>query len=125
MAADDFEIMPTWVYPEEPIYPNVITESENYKKDYQNLDTTPLERFKLVFEGLTDAQAETIYEHYKGRYGGYDSFAWKNSYIPSYIIDLLDLSTSDLTGRWIEGSFNIKPRAKSYDIEIVFEKAVT
>ena len=121
----DFTYMPTWVDVLEPKYPNIITQSENYKKDYQNLDPDPLERFRLKFLGLSDADAKSIYDHYKGEKGGYSSFAWKNAYIPDYIISHLALGTNDLTGHWVEGSFRQTPNAYSWDIEIEFEKAVT
>lgn len=124
MAADDLQIKPTWVIPEEPKYANIITESENFKKDYQNLSSTPIERFKLIFEGMSDADAETLYEHYKGRYGGYDEFTWKASYIPSYINGYCDLGGGDLTGRWVDGSFKNTPKSHSWDIELVFEKSI-
>lgn len=124
MAADDFAHTPTWVDVLEPVYPNVISATDTMKKDYQNLSTTPVERFVLKFRGVSDANAELIYEHYKGRYGGYDSFVWLNANIPAEVIDLLDLGAGTLTGRWVEGSFKIVTKARSYDIDITFEKAI-
>jgi len=124
MAADDWSIKPSDVETLEPEYPNIVTQSENYKKDYQNLSTTPTERFRLIFEGLSDANTELLYEHWKGRYGGYDSFVWLNAAIPANIIDLLDLGAANLTGRWVEKSLKIKDRSTCYDVEIIFEKAI-
>jgi hypothetical protein len=125
MAADDFQLLPTWVYPEEPEYHNVETPSESMKKEYMNISSNAVERYKLVFEGLSDANMKTLRDHYSGRYGGYDSFAWKNAYIPGYLLTLLGLTTEDLTGRWVQGSFKYDPQPHSWDAEIVFEKAVS
>jgi len=124
MADDDFTLSPTWVDVLEPEYANVITETDTMKKDYQNLSTTPLEQFVLRFEGLSDANAEVLYEHYKGRYGGYDAFAWLNANIPAYIIDILDLGSSNLSGRWVPGSLKLTPKARSWNAEITFEKQI-
>jgi len=123
MAADDFTITPTWVYPIRISFNNVITVSESLKKDYQNIADIPTERFRIVWRGLSDANAELIYEHYKSRYAGYDDFAWKAANIPSYINDILDLGGADLTGRWIDESWKATPKANSWDIELIFEKA--
>ncbi len=125
MAADDFALTPTWVQIEEPEYNNVITQSESMKKEFMNIATTPIEKFKLKFEGMSDANFKTLYDHYKGRYGGYDVFAWLNANIPAYIKTLLGLTTENLSGRWVTGSFKPKVRAKSFDAEIVFEKDIT
>ena len=125
MAADDFSLMPTWVYPEEPEYHNIITPSESMKKEYLNLSVTPIEKFRLVFEGLSDANFKVIRDHVKGRYGGYDSFAWLNAYIPAYVLAFLGLTTENLTGRWVDGSFKATPKANYFDVEITFEKAIT
>lgn len=122
MAADDFALTPTWVYPEEPEYHNVITQSESQKKDYQNVSTTSIEKFKLKFEGMSDANFKTLYDHQKGRYGGYDLFAWLNANIPAYIKTLLGITSENLSGRWIFGTFKFTPKAHSWDAEIIFEK---
>jgi len=124
MAADDFTITPTWVDVLAPLYPNIITVSENYKKDYQNLSGVPVEKFRLRFNGLSDANAETLYEHYKGRYGGYDDFAWKAANIPSYINDYCDLGGTDLTGRWIDKSWKDAIQSRAHNVEIIFERSI-
>jgi len=121
MAADDFNIMPTWVQPFAPDYPNVITESENYKKDYQNLSDAPVKRYKLIFNGLSDANFETLYDHFYSRYAGYDDFAWKSTAIPTYINSVFDLGGGDLAGRWVEGTFKFSVKANHWDAEVVFE----
>ena len=122
MAADDFALTPTWVYPEEPEYHNVITQAESQKKDYQNVSTTSIEKFKLKFEGMSDANFKIFYDHQKGRYGGYDLFAWLNANIPAYIKTLLGITSENLSGRWISGTFKFTPKAHSWDAEIIFEK---
>ena len=124
MAADDFTLLPTWVYPDVPEYHNIETQSESMKKEYYNLSSTPVERFRLKFEGMSDANFKILFDHYKGRYGGYDEFAWLNAYIPAYIKTLLGITTEDLTGRWVNGSLKFDPKPKSWDAEVVFEKEV-
>ena len=116
MAAD-FTLIPTLVTPLEPEFPNIITESEA-KKQYQNLDPTPIEKYKLNFIRTTDVNYWIINDHYRSTYGGYDSFKWNS--VPSYATSS---STPNMTGRWVEGSFKSTPNAKSWDVEIVFEKA--
>jgi len=123
VAADDFTLKPTWVFPSEPEFYNVVTPSESMKKEYLNISATPVEKFRLKFDGLSDANFEILRDHYKGRYGGFDNFAWKNAAIPSYILSLLGLTTEDIDGRWIQGTFNATPKANSWDAEITFEKA--
>jgi len=121
----DFSLMPTWVDPLEPEYNNVITPTESMKKEYMNISTNATEKFKLKFEGLSDANFKTLFDHYKGQYSGYASFAWKNAYIPSYILTLLGLTTEDLTGRWVGKTFKFSPQAHSWTAEVVFEKRVS
>lgn len=125
MAADDFTLMPTWVDPLEPEYNNVITPTESMKKEYMNISANATEKFKLRYEGLSDANFKTLFDHYKGRYGGYDVFAWKNAAIPAYILTLLGLTTEDLTGRWVEKTFQFSPEPHSWTAEVVFEKQVS
>lgn len=124
MAAGDFTLTPTWVYPEARIFHNIVSQSESMKREYLNVSVTGVERFVLRYEGMTDANFETLFEHYNARYGGYGSFAWKNANIPLYIIDVLDLGASDLTGRWVDGSFKFVPQSHSWNAEIMFEKAI-
>ncbi len=123
MAADDFTLLPTWVYPLEPEYHNVITPSESMKKEYLNRSATAIEKFRLVYEGLSDANFEVLRDHQMGRYGGYDNFAWLSAAIPAYIIALLDLGGGDLDGRWVKGTFKATPKSNSWNAEIIFEKA--
>jgi len=121
----DFTLMPTWVDPLEPEYNTIITPTESMKKEYMNLSANATEKFKLRYEGLSDANFKTLYDHYKGEYGGYAAFAWKNAYIPAYIQTLLGLTTEDLTGRWVENTFKFSPEAHSWTAEVVFEKQVS
>jgi len=121
----DFTLMPTWVDPLEPEYNTIITQTESMKKEYLNLSANATEKFKLRYEGLSDANFKTLFDHYKGEYGGYAAFAWKNAYIPSYIKTLLGITTGDLTGRWVEKSFNFSPEPHSWTAEVVFEKQVS
>ena len=125
MAADDFTLTPTWVIPENPEYHNMISKSDSMKKEYFNISSTPTEKFKLKWDGLSDADFKTLYDHVKGRYGGYDLFAWLNANIPSYLLTLLGLTSENLSGRWVDGTFKFNPKAKFWTAEIIFEKDVT
>jgi len=125
MAADDFSTKPSEVELYDPVFNNIITTSESFKKDYQNLSTTPIRRFKLIFRGITDATAETIMDHYEGRYGGYDDFAWTNTGMPTWLNDLLDLAGAGMSGRWVDGSLKITPLPNGYmNVEVEFEKSI-
>lgn len=124
MADSDFTILPTWVIVEEPEYHNIESQSDSMKKEYFNLSYTPTEKFKLKFDGLSDSQFKILYDHYKERYGGYALFVWLNAYIPTYIKTLLGITTGDLSGRWVGGSFKFNPKPKYFTAEITFEKDV-
>lgn len=120
----DFQLLPTWVEPLEPEYNNLITPTDSMKKEYMNVSTNATEKYKLKFEGLSDANFKTLFDHYKGQYSGYASFAWKSAYIPAYLKTLLGIGASDLTGRWVEGTFKFSPDPHSWTAEVVFEKQV-
>lgn len=120
----NFTLTPTWVIPEEPEYHNIESQSDLMKKEYFNMSSTPTERFKLKFDGLSDADLKTLYDHYRGQYGGYGLFSWLNANIPAYLKTLLGITTSDLSGRWVDRSFKFNPRAHHWTAEIIFEKDV-
>lgn len=120
----DFALTPTWVFPERPEYHNVITQSESMKKEFFNISSTPTEKFQLKFEGMSDANFKILYDHQKGQYGGYALFNWLNANIPAYIKTLLGLTTENLSGRWVDDTFNFNPKSHSFDAEIIFEKDI-
>ncbi|MFH1623545.1 MAG: hypothetical protein ABID54_00125 [Pseudomonadota bacterium] len=112
-----FGVTPTWVYPREPVYPVIITASENFKKDYQLLDDNSQDIYDLHFDGISDAVRNTIAAHRAGVSGGYDNFVWTS--VPSY----LNAGTT-MTVRYVRGSYNEEPRARSWEINFAFEKDV-
>lgn len=116
MAADDFTLVPAWVIPIEPKYNNEVTPSESMKKERMNISATPVKYFRLKFEGMSDADWGTFLAHFNGRYGDYDQFSWQS--VPSYIE-----SGANMDGHWVKGSLQPTPRARSWDWEVVFEKA--
>ena len=122
MAASDFTLIPTWVQPLEPIFNTLITQSETMKKEYQNISATSVKKYELKFEGLSDANFKVLFDHYNARYAGYASFVWKNAYIPGYLKTLLAITTGDITGRWVFGSFKYTLRATAWDAEITLEE---
>ena len=127
MAASNFTLTPTKVIPLRPIYNNNITQSEGHAKQYQNLDGgVPEERFKLIFERMSDSDYLSLVAHYNECYGGYDNFSWTT--VPSYIDTDRDgvADGSNMTGRWLDGSLS-EPVVNAYDmgdIEIIFIKDV-
>lgn len=115
-AGDAFTMDPTQVIPEEPIYNNVITLSETMKKDYQNISSTPIKKYKLIFEALTTTNKDAFLTHYNDQYGGYHSFSWTS--VPSYIG-----GGTNITGRWVADSLEITPILSTvWKISIIFEK---
>jgi len=122
MAANFSGVTPTWVEPLEPEFKNLITQGIGAKQ-YQNLDPTGILKYKLRWEEMSNANFWTLYNHYYSCKGGFDSFSWKS--VPSYIDTDQDSveDGTDLTGRWVEGTFKFSANAKSWNAEIVFEKA--
>jgi hypothetical protein len=122
----DFTLVPTRVIPLPPEYNNMITQAEGQKKQFQALATVPVERFKLVFERMSDANYLTLITHWNSMYGGALSFSWTS--VPTYIDTNRD-GTADgtaMTGRWVDGSLS-EPVVNAYDvgdISIIFEKAI-
>lgn len=112
--ASNFSVTPTWVYPLEPQYHNVITQAESMKKRYYNVSGTSISQFRLVFDGLSNTQHTTLRNHYNECKGEYDSFTWTS--VPSYIE-----SGNDMVGRWLTGSFKEDTKSKYWECEIVFE----
>lgn len=112
----DFTLIPTWVEPECPEYHNAITQTDAMKKDYLNLSTSPILRYKLRWEGMSDTDYSAFLVHYDACLGGLDSFDWTS--VPAYI------SGSTLTGRWVDGSLMAKPIANAWQVEIAFEVSV-
>jgi len=113
---------PTWVFPEEPQHHNITTQAENTKKEYFNLSgTSSVDIYRLVYSGVSDSGyngGTGLHDHYQGQSGGFTSFRWTS--VPSYAI--AGLTSSGVTGRWVDGSFKATPRANSWDIEINFER---
>ncbi len=116
-AGGDFTLVPQLVTELEPSYNNAITDMESMKKEYLNISSTPILRYRLNFKALTTANKDTLLGHYKDQYGGYHSFTWKS--VPSYIG-----SGANITGRWVEGSLNFSTVGNNHwTAEITFEKA--
>jgi len=117
-AGSAFSLEPDVVITLEPEYYNVITPAESAKKEYMNIASTPIERYKLEFAGLSDTDRDTLLTHYKDQYGGYHSFSWQS--VPSYIG-----GGANITGRWVDGSLTMDPLLGRYwKCSIQFEKAV-
>jgi len=127
MAAANFGsgVTPTWVTPLEPEFHNIITPMESMKKNYMNVSgSTPVFRYKLVWNSMTDAKFWALYNHFYSAKGGYDSFLWTS--VPAYIDANHDGTAdgADMTGRWVAGSFKFQLDPKSWKAEIIFEEKV-
>jgi len=118
-------VTPTWVYPQAPEFHNIVTESESQKKNYINLSgSTPALRWKLIWKNLSDTKFWTLHKHYYDQRSGVTAFAWKD--VPSYIDTDMDgtVDGSDVTVRYMNGSFSFTPNAKSWDAEVMVEKNI-
>ncbi len=115
-AGSAFSLVPSVVITSEPVYHNIITQSESMKKEYYNLSSDPVESYLLKFKALSDADRDTLLTHVKEQSGGYHSFSWQS--VPSYIG-----SGANITGRWVDGSLRMPPKVGKYwACEIMFEK---
>ena len=112
--ATNFSVTPTWVYPQEPQYHNIVSETEGLRKVYFNVSGSSIAVYRLIFDSISDAQHTTLRNHYNETLGGYTPFTWNS--VPAYIS-----SVSAMYGRWISGTFREKPNARSWDCEIDFE----
>lgn len=117
-AGDPFTMVPHEVIPLDPEYHNVITESESMKKEYMNIAATPNEDYELVFKALSNGDRETLLAHYEDQSGGYYLFSWQS--VPSYVE-----SGSNISGRWIDGSYRAKPAGPLlWDCKVTFRKDI-
>ncbi len=117
-AGATFGVSPTWVIPEEPEFHLIETQAESMKKDFNLMSgSSSVDIYRLQFTGLSDTDyngGSGVHDHFIGQNGGYSSFRWAS--VPSYIN-----SGSDVTGRWVAGTFNPTPKASSWDVEVSFE----
>lgn len=124
--ASNFTIVPTKVTPLPPVYRTDVTQSDGFAKQYQSRTSTPEQRFKLLFEKMSDTDWNTLITHYVECLGGYDNFSWQS--VPAYIDTDLDGTAdgSNMTGRWLEGSISEPTMGANHvgDIEIIFIKDI-
>jgi hypothetical protein len=115
----NFTMAPNEVVESEPIYNNVITQSESMKKEFLNLAATPIKRYTLHFDVLTTAEKDAFLTHWNATgLGGYASFSWTS--VPAHVNGGVNL-----TGRWVEGSLSITGVSHNYwKIQVTFEKAI-
>ena len=117
-AGSAFTVVPTLVIPLDPEYNNVETQTESMKKEYYNISANAVEKFDITFTGKTSTEMNTILTHYKDQSGGYYPFSWTS--VPSYIG-----GGSNMTGRWVSGSFKVTQNSNKWDVSLTFEKAVS
>lgn len=100
-----------------PLFPNIITQTDSFAKNYQQLDTTAIEQFQLTFKSISTATRNSILSHYNTTgYGSYASFTWTT--VPSHV-----KSGANQTVRYIPGGYKefIADLTGLWDIEIIFE----
>ena len=118
-------VTPTWVQPLEPMFHNIVTEAESQKKNFMNLSgSTPIVRYKLTWTNLSDTKFWLLHKHYYDQKGGYSKFACKD--VPTYIDTDMNgtVDGTDVTVRYVDGSFTFTPNAKSWDVGVTVEKDV-
>ena len=117
MTASDFTWYPTWVEPETIDFAVSITVCENFKKDYQAISDVELERFNLIFEGVSDANRNSMIAHYtNSATGPLHYFEWTT--VPSYLN-----SGTTMMVRYVKDSYDEKPRSRYWNIECTFERS--
>lgn len=115
-AGSAFVVTPNSVVELVPEYNNVQSQTESMKKEYFQISATAVKTYELNFNAATQAERNTILTHYNDQSGGYYPFSWQT--VPSYIG-----SGSNITGRWIEKSYNESHASNKFKISIKFEKA--
>lgn len=121
MAAPNFDITPTWVIPVEDKYNVLSTRSDSFKKEYNLLSTIPNRSYKLIITGVTDTDfLNRVEGHWRGVSGTFAAFHWIT--VPSYIDGGGGTGVS-MYGRWATKP-NFKPKAKSWDVQLIFEKHI-
>ena len=113
------DVTPTWVYPDGENHTVITTVAESGKIEYDMLSYYPVTRFRLVWKGVTDGDFAALLDHYRDVSGEYHHFLWNT--VPSYIDGGNGLGES-MMGRWV-GQPKWNPKAKSWDLEMVFEKS--
>lgn len=117
MAASDFDWYPTWVEPEKPDFSVLVTETENFKKDYQEISDSNTERFHLTFDGVSDSNRNSMRDHYtNSATGPLEFFTWTT--VPSYLN-----SGTTMVVRYIKDSYKERPRPRYWEIELSFEES--
>ena len=125
MATKLSGVTPTLVIPLGPQYHTIISQAESQKKVYLSMSgSTPIYQYKVKWINITDAKYLTIESKYRECLGGYDSFFFKC--MPDYI-DCNHDGTADGSGvtvRFVEGSFDESPNAKSWNVDCLFEESI-
>ena len=129
MAATDFIWTATETHVILPQYAVRITQTENFKKDRQLLDTTALEQWRLVFKVLDQSSGspnrDNLFDHYNDTsnsiFGTFGSFSWLNANQPNHIRD----SGTDKTVVYVSYQESVVlAKVRRWNIEIVLELVV-
>jgi len=116
VSASDFIWYPTWVEPVPVNFPVLITECENFRKDYQIVSDVETGIFHLSFDGVTDANRNLMAAHYvSSATGPLNYFIWTT--VPSYLN-----SGTTMVVRYIKDSYKEKPKSRCWEIELSLEE---
>ena len=107
-------VTPTWVTPIRELYNANISPGRFTYRNYYLLSPTPQLQYRLDFLSITDSDYAVLLAQWRDVSGNYSAFDWNT--VPSYIE-----SGATMRGRWI-GQPEINPKARSWDISLVFEK---
>lgn len=116
----NFGVTPTWVMPTEESFNVITTESENLKKEYYLLSSTPRRQYTLKFDGLSDANFATVLDFYRDVSGQYMEFNWNT--VPLYINGGAGAGVT-MAGRWVDKP-KWTPESNSWNVELIFEKSI-
>lgn len=117
-AGSPFTMIPHKVIPSDPVFFNIITESNSMKKEYINVASDSTDIYKLEFKAKSLTDKGTILNHYNDQYAGYHNFTWES--VPAYIN-----SGVDMLGRWVDKSLKMIPtKGGQWDFSIDFERQV-
>jgi hypothetical protein len=115
MSGEAFTLVPSSVETFEPQYNNVQTPTESMKKEYFNISSTAVQKYKLNFKVLTNTDRDTLLTHINAQLMSHYSFSWQS--VPSYIG-----SGANITGRWVQGSLKISINSNKWSVSLNFEK---
>ena len=115
-AGSAFTLAPNEVETIAPEYNNVQSQTESMKKEYYQISSTAVERYKLSFKVLSNTDRDTLLAHVKDQSDDFYEFSWQS--VPSYIG-----GGANISGRWVKKTLTMTPILNHWRCSIVFEKS--